>query len=205
MDTRTIRLAALVLAGFISDARAVSPKVPAPAPADASQNACEREMLRASRDHNIPINVLYAVSLTETGRGGKLDPFAINVEGKAAFSRTRAEAMDKVARARAQGAKLIDIGCMQINHHFHGAKFGSLADMFEPARNVDYGARFLIELKQREGSWTKAVARYHAGPGNLPAQKTYVCSVIRNMVASGLGSWTDNAKSFCMTMEFREH
>ncbi len=203
MDTKILRLAALSLAGFISDARAASPQ--APVPADASQNACEREMLRAARARNIPVNVLYAVSLTETGRGGKLDPFAINVEGKAAFSRTRAEAMDKVARARAQGAKLIDIGCMQINHHFHGAKFGSLADMFEPARNVDYGARFLIELKQREGSWTKAVARYHAGPGNLPAQKTYVCSVIRNMVASGLGRWTDNAKSFCLTMGFMNH
>jgi soluble lytic murein transglycosylase-like protein len=197
-----IRLAAVFLAAFISEARALTPPGDT---VDAAQNACEREMLRAARERNVPVNVLYAVSLTETGRGGKLDPFAINVEGKAAFSRTRAEAIDKVQRARARGAKLIDIGCMQINHHFHGAKFSSLAEMFEPARNVDYGARFLIELKQREGSWTKAVARYHAGPGNLPAQRTYVCSVIKNMVASGLGAWTEGAKSYCLAVRLMDH
>ena len=191
-----IRLAMAILAVFISEAGDA---------ALASQNACEREMLRAARERGIPVHVLYAVSLTETGRGGKLDPFAINVEGRAAFSRSREEAIGKVKQARAGGAKLIDIGCMQINHHFHGAKFASLADMFEPSRNVDYGARFLVELKQREGSWTKAVARYHAGPGNAPAQKAYVCAVIRNMVASGLGAWTEGAKSFCSAMSLTDH
>ncbi len=176
---------------FISSAQALAGGAPL------AGNICEREMLRAARQHQIPVNVLYAVSLTETGRGGKLDPLAINVEGKAVFSKELPEALGKVARARAGGARLIDIGCMQINHHYHGRKFASVAEMFEPARNVDYGARFLIELKQREGSWTMAVARYHAGPGNPAAQKNYVCSVIRNMVASGLGAWTAGAKSFC--------
>jgi soluble lytic murein transglycosylase-like protein len=192
-----LRIAAAILAAFISEA-AANPSQPAES---AAQNACEREMLRASHQYNIPVNVLYAVSLTETGRKGRLDPFAINVEGKADFSRTRAEALEKVAKARAAGAKLIDIGCMQINHFYHGQKFASVAEMFEPARNVDYGAKFLIELKAREGSWTLAVARYHAGPGNVPAQREYVCSVIRNMVASGLGKWTPNARSFCGAME----
>jgi soluble lytic murein transglycosylase-like protein len=159
--------------------------------------ACEREMLRAAREHKIPVNVLYAVSLTESGRRGRLDPFAINIEGKAAFSQSREEAMEKVRTARARGAKLIDIGCMQINHHYHASRFSSLSEMFDPARNVDYGARFLIELKLREGTWTMAVARYHAGASNTAAQKTYICKVIQNMVASGLGEWTPAAKSFC--------
>ena len=169
------------------------------AQAAASQRAgpCEAQMLRAARHYQVPVNMLYAVGLTESAQGGRLEPFAINVEGKAHFSATREEALAKVHAARARGAKLIDIGCMQINLHFHGARFESLETMFDPARNVDYGARFLTELKTREGSWTKAVARYHAGPGNLPAQRQYVCAVIRNMVASGLGQWTENAKSFC--------
>ena len=42
-----------------------------------------------------------------------------------------------------------------------------------------------------------AVARYHAGPDNDPAQRRYVCAVITNMVAAGFGAWTPNAKSFC--------
>ena len=86
---------------------------------------------------------------------------------------------------------------MQINEKFHGSKFDSLSAMFDPARNVDYAARFLKELRSREATWTMAVARYNAGPNNNPAQKKYVCAVIGNMVRSGFGSWTDAAKSFC--------
>ena len=69
--------------------------------------------------------------------------------------------------------------------------------MFDPARNVDYAARFLKELREREGNWTLAVARYNAGPNNNPAQKQYVCRVISNMVASGFGEWTADARNFC--------
>ena len=42
-----------------------------------------------------------------------------------------------------------------------------------------------------------AVARYHAGPNNDPAQKRYVCRVITNMVATGFGRWTPEARQFC--------
>ena len=73
---------------------------------------------------------------------------------------------------------------------FMPASSRSVEQMFEPAANVDYAARFLKELKAREGSWTMAVARYHAGPDNDPAQKRYVCRVIANMVATGFGAWT---------------
>jgi len=173
---------------FICEAHAADIKIAAP---------CEAQMLRAARHFQIPVNVLYAVGLTESARGSRLEPFAINVDGQSYFSSTLSEALQKVRMAQARGAKLIDIGCMQINHHYHGKQFSSLELMFDPARNVDYGAKFLVDLKAREGSWTKAVARYHAGPGNEPAQRRYICSVIRNMVAVGLGQWTDDAKSFC--------
>jgi soluble lytic murein transglycosylase-like protein len=93
--------------------------------------------------------------------------------------------------------KLIDVGCMQINHHYHARHFASVEEMLDPARNVEYGARFLKELYAREGSWTMAVARYHAGPDNDAAQKRYVCRVIANMVATGFGQWTPEARSFC--------
>jgi soluble lytic murein transglycosylase-like protein len=69
--------------------------------------------------------------------------------------------------------------------------------MFDPPTNVAYAARFLRQLKAREGSWTMAVARYHAGPDNDPAQKRYVCRVIANLVASGFGAWTTEARAFC--------
>ena len=69
--------------------------------------------------------------------------------------------------------------------------------MFDPQRNVAYAARLLKELRDSQPSWTMAVARYNAGPNNDPAQKKYVCAVMRNMVASGFGAWTPTARSFC--------
>ena len=159
--------------------------------------ACEREMARAAAQSGVPLNVLYSVGLTETGHRGELGPYEMNVDGRAVHSDSLAEAMARFAKATAEGARLIDVGCMQINVHFHGDRFRSLRDMFDPALNVDYAANFLKTLRAQEGSWTLAVARYNAGPGNPAAEQTYVCAVIRNMVASGFGQWTANARALC--------
>lgn len=165
--------------------------------AHAGERPCEREMARAAARHGVPLGMLYAVGLTETGRGDSLQPYALNIAGRAVYAVGREEALRHIAAARHAGVRLIDIGCMQINHHFHARNFASLEAMLDPAQNVDYAARFLIELKAREGNWTRAVARYHAGPNNDPAQKRYVCRVIANMVATGFGQWTPQARDFC--------
>jgi soluble lytic murein transglycosylase-like protein len=136
-----------------------------------AENLCEQQMHRASTKYGIPIGILYAVALPETGHKDSLQPYALNVEGKAFFMRSVAAAVARFREAQSQGPKLVDLGCMQINYHFHANKFPSLSAMLDPATNVDYAARFLKELKAREGSWTMAVARYHAGPDNNPAQK----------------------------------
>lgn len=181
------RLSALLVLAFIYNGAAAAPQA----------LVCEREMTRAAAKYDVPLGVLYAVGLTETGRRGTLSPFALNIEGPSFFPDTLAEAMQRFDDAERRGAKLIDIGCMQINHYYHGSHFRSVAEMFDPHANVDYAARYLRDLKQQEGSWTLAAARYHAGPDNDPAQKQYVCEVIANMVASGFGAWTESARAFC--------
>ncbi len=163
----------------------------------APANPCEGEMRAASAKYEVPLGVLYAVGLTESGRKDSLQPLAMNIAGTAYFATSLDDAIRRFGVAEAAGIKLIDVGCMQINHHFHGRAFASLKRMFDPHANVDYAARFLKVLRRREGSWTLAVARYHAGPNNNPAQKRYVCTVITNMVATGFGSWTDAARAFC--------
>ncbi len=164
---------------------------------DDAGNVCEAEMSRAARENGVPLALLYAVALTETGQGGALHAYAMNIEGKAFFGLSLSDGLNRFAAAKAEGARLIDIGCMQVNEYYHGARFRSVADMFDPRQNVAYAAKFLRELHESQGSWTAAIARYHAGPGNPEAQKTYVCAVIANMIASGFGSWTAQSKSFC--------
>ncbi|WP_292694227.1 transglycosylase SLT domain-containing protein [Mesorhizobium sp.] len=165
--------------------------------AAAAANPCEPEILRAADRYGVPAGILYAVGLTETGNKGSLQPNALNIEGKAVFPRSRTEALAAFANARREGKTLIDLGCMQINHHYHASHFRSVEDMLEPRQNVDYAARFLASLHARHETWSMAVARYHAGPDNDPAQKIYVCRVIANMVATGFGKWTANARGFC--------
>lgn len=184
-----IILSIVLTAGFSFSAISAGPK--------AHANICEREMARAAELHDVPLGVLYAVGLTETGRGDGLRPYALNIDGQAVYDLKRDQAVAQVKKSRAQGIKLIDVGCMQINHYWHANKFKSLEDMLDPARNVAYAAAFLKQLYIREGSWVMAVARYHAGPNNDAAQKRYVCRVIDNMVVTGFADWTQSARDFC--------
>ncbi|AQX27745.1 Transglycosylase SLT domain-containing protein [Bartonella sp. JB63] len=162
-----------------------------------AENICEAEMITASKRYNVPLGILYAVGLTETGHKESLQPYALNIDGRTVFAKNQSEALHIFKNAKRHGAKLIDVGCMQINYYYHGKNFSSVAEMLKPHLNVDYAAHFLKDLHQKEGSWTMAVARYHAGPNNDPAQKRYVCRVMRNMIASGFGRWTSNSRVFC--------
>ena len=183
-SVRLLLVAASIYSGFVLAAAA-------------APNPCEPEIVRAAQRYGVPVGILYAVGLTETGRKGSLQPNALNIEGRAVFPRSPQAALNAFNEARNGGAKLIDIGCMHINHHYHSSEFRSVNEMLNPRLNVDYAARFLVELKRRHDTWSMAVARYHAGPDNDPAQKRYVCKVITNMVATGFGQWTENARSFC--------
>ena len=191
--TRTGRIRRLHRAGLVV---IFTYSLAAPAVA-AGANLCEREMTASAARHGVPLGILYSIGMTESGNKGTLHPYAMNIEGRPVFAKNRADAIRRFRRARKKGMRLIDIGCMQINHHYHAKAFSSVQEMFVPARNVDYAARFLKSLRAREGSWTMAAARYHAGPKNNPAQKRYVCRVIKNIVAAGFGQWTGNAKRFC--------
>jgi len=182
-----MRLLVLSLAGLVTSTCS----------ADANTGVCESEITAAAAKYQIPAGILYSVGLTETGRKGSLQPYAMNIEGKAYFANSVQEVLQRFAEARGQGAKLIDLGCMQINYHFHGENFASPSEMLDPRKNVEYAARFLANLHARHETWTMAVARYHAGPNNDPAQKKYVCRVIANLVATGYGKWTANASNFC--------
>lgn len=184
----------LSVIGGLALAQSTSSSVPAHA---ANANLCEQYMVRVSREENVPLGVLYAVGLTETGRKGSLHPYALNIEGKTVFAKDKEDALRAFEKARKSGKKLIDLGCMQVNHHYHGSNFSSPAEMLVPEKNIVYAAKFLKKLYDKRGSWTMAVALYHASPRNTVAQKRYICNVIRNLVASDFGAWTPEARSYC--------
>jgi hypothetical protein len=56
---------------------------------------------------------------------------------------------------------------MQVNLKHHPEAFANLDVAFEPATNTDYAARFLVQLHDQTGDWTKATANYHSA---VPAE-----------------------------------
>ncbi len=191
MMKRAVAAVLLTLAAISASSPAAT------APQTVQADACEKELVRASAKYQIPLPILYAVGLTETGVNGKMHPFTMYIEGKDVQPKTLSEALAIFREANGRGVKLIDIGCMQANWYWHRAEFPSLEAMFDPRQNVEQAARFLQELKKRHGTWTMAAARYNAGPNNDVAQKRYVCRVMKNLVAAGVGNWTPTAKAFC--------
>ena len=65
-------------------------------------------------------------------------------------------------REQARGAVSFDVGCFQINFRWHGENFDSVEQMFDPAANSDYAARFMAELYAETRDWTRAAGYYHS-------------------------------------------
>ena len=124
--------------------------------AEPGAEVCERAIAAGARAVGVPQEVLHAISLTETGRpdGGRLRPWpwAINREGQGHWFANRAEAFDFARASLAAGRDSFDVGCFQINYHWHGQKFPSLEAMFDPEAGATYAARFLQRLYLENGS-----------------------------------------------------
>lgn len=127
---------------------------------------CDSAAALASRESGVPIDVLRAISLTETGRksDGRFTPWpwTVNMEGIGKWFDDVSSAQEYVDRHFARGARSFDVGCFQINYRWHGQAFSSIEDMFDPITNARYAARFLGELYQEFGDWSKAAGAYHS-------------------------------------------
>ncbi len=127
---------------------------------------CKSAAEVAARESGVPIDVLRAISLTETGRrvkGAFLPwPWTVNMEGVGKWFDDLAAAQQYVDRHHARGARSFDVGCFQINYKWHGHAFQSIEDMFDPVTNARYAAQFLTELHQEFGDWSKAAGAYHS-------------------------------------------
>ena len=127
---------------------------------------CDQAASRAAAESGVPIDVLRAITRTETGRGGKTGlepwPWTVNMEGAGKWFETEAEAKAYVENHFQRGARSFDVGCFQINYRWHHQAFESLNDMFDPYTNARYAAKFLQDLHTEFGSWTKAAGAFHS-------------------------------------------
>ena len=147
------------------------PAAGAVAPAQAAMEdsaLCRDAIAGAEAGYDIPSQLLMAVALVETGRWDEATqrvvpwPWTVYAQGKGRYFSTAAQAAAEVERLRAAGVRNIDVGCMQVNLHYHPDAFADLDAAFDPASNVAYAATFLADLYAAKRSWAGAVAFYHS-------------------------------------------
>lgn len=150
--------------------------ISAPARAETAPAQCEAASARAADAVGVPRDVLLALSLSETGRriDGRLRPWpwALNIEGQGVWLTSRASARARARAAVEAGIRNIDLGCFQINRHWHGDAFESIDAMLDPDANALYAARFLRKLRTETGSWNAAAGMYHSRTPELAARYT---------------------------------
>jgi hypothetical protein len=127
---------------------------------------CERATVLAAEETGVPLSVLQAIALAESGRnlGGHQRPWpwTVNYGGDGTWYDSATEARHAVAAYQAGGGTNFDIGCFQINHRWHAGAFPDVAAMFDPTANALYAAQFLLGLFAETGSWPDAAAAYHS-------------------------------------------
>lgn len=127
---------------------------------------CDQASYAASINHNVPFNLLKAVTRTETARTvrGELRPWpwTLNVEGHGIWFQSRSEALNYLRNQLSVGKQSVDVGCFQINTRWHLSNFSSLGEMLDPVSNANYAAFFLRNLFEERNNWTEAVGAYHS-------------------------------------------
>lgn len=158
----------LVVAVCAAAPAAATPGLPAEA-------LCSAETGRMEHHYGIPARLLDSISVVESGRYNRQAkatlawPWTVTAEGEGKYFPTKAEAVAEVKKLKARGVKNIDVGCMQVNLHYHPDAFANLEDAFEPANNVAYAARFLKGLFGATNHWVTAASYYHSQTPSLAA------------------------------------
>lgn len=161
---------------------------------------CLRYVQAQERAKTIPVGLLTAITMVESGRrgdDGKVNPWpwTINVGGRGMYFASKEEAIAETRKLMDEGQRSIDVGCMQINLRYHPNAFKNLEEAFDPAANVAYGAQFLKSLHLLQGSWPNAVERFHSSEDGRRAE-------YRERV---LTVWNDDARTLIMNAVMAEN
>ena len=156
---------------IIKDTYAATPK---------KNKSCEKVIETIEDLTDIPKNLLLSIGKSESGRILKNNkhviwPWTVNHAGKSLFFDTKKQMKKYVLENVEKKDFNLDVGCMQINLKWHKNNFKKISDMFAVEPNVSYAASFLLQLKNKHGSWDKAIKHYHSS--DPKKNKSYLIKV----------------------------
>lgn len=135
----------------------------------------ESAMQAVSRLYQIPLGLLHAISVTESGIDNQPWPWTLNVYGVPYRFTSATQTEQAVKNFFQRGIALVDIGPMQVDWQYHHRQFGHLAAAINPLRNIAVAGRILKNDYDQTGSWRAAVGLYHGG--GPQRQATYIRQV----------------------------
>ena len=156
--------------GLFALACAVSPTA-----VQAADLTCRAAAASAEQRYGLPPGLLLAIGKVESGetdpRTGTLEPWpwSVDWQGQGLSLPTKAASIAWVKALQAGDDPSVDVGCFQINLHYHPDAFSDLDEAFDPARNADAAARFLVQLHAQLGDWGLATGAYHSQTASLAA------------------------------------
>jgi len=165
--TLTLLLAAAVLVGLAPARAAADNRDMTPG------HRCLAAAIQWEQRLETPDGLIRAMALAESGRWDSLDgrsipwPWTVNNGGSGTFFSTKAEAIREVRRLQRDGETNIDVGCMQVNLHWHGDNFVSLEQAFEPEINMTVAADILARQYRAHRDWQVASGNYHSATPHL--------------------------------------
>lgn len=162
---------------------------------------CEWAAAQAAKESGVPVEIMGALTLTETGRRleGVLRPWAwsVNAAGEGTWFDDPASALTFARDRLAQGKTNFDIGCFQLNYRWHGANFASVEQMFDPLENARYAARFVAGLFAETGSWRQAAGAFHSRtPANAERYLSRFDTLYAQLRQDGFAGMTASPDSY---------
>ena len=122
---------------------------------------CRSAATSFERSAGLPSGLLLAIGQIESGRTDPVTnrtdpwPWATNHAGEGHYFASAQEAIAWVTAQQAIGIRSIDVGCFQVNLHYHPDAFADLTEAFDPAANARYAAALLNRLHEQgeAGRW----------------------------------------------------
>ena len=139
-----------------------------PLPIAEFRQFCQRATQHAEASRALPRDLLAAISFAESGQwdAEKQEiiawPWTVTSGGKGHYFPDKQAAIAYVRELQRQGVRNIDVGCLQVNLHYHPDAFSGLEAAFDPQTNALYAAKFLAKLHRDNKSWSEAIRRYHS-------------------------------------------
>jgi len=182
MHRSRLRLLVAGAVGLLA-AAGVAAAAPDRGHAVANLRQCDVALHDAAEATGVPVRLLLALAPVESGVGSRTGriypwPWTLNINGRGSYHfRSRAAAERHLDALIAAGIDNVDIGCLQVNWHWHGPAFASPAAALIPALNAQYAASLLRKYRAQSGTWSDAVGLYHSHNPRLA--EVYRCRVAR--------------------------